>query len=875
MFSDKYFRRDSMIRYILIFIFSLFTALSAKSQVSDGGQPYSVSMQKLKGTAPLPEYKLKSFDRSALVQEDRLHPSPFRYAIFEDALIDIKSTGKRDTVTGQAGSIWRLKLHCDSAYSLQVIFSTFIIPPGAKLFVYSKGYENILGAFIYLNMNPDSTLAVEDLRGSTAVIEYFEPDGAIFKGRIVIGSVSKSYKDIFHLKSGSDYININCTEGKNLQLPKHAVCRISFRSGTSSYLCSGALINNARQDGKPYFLTANHCIKDSAEAATLIAYFNYENNGCDGSVMTARTLSGATIISTSPASDYSLLLLNNTPPPSYQPFYAGWDANDNPASRVAGIHHPEGLTKKLSIDRDSILSNSIKIQWEGNSTSPVASHWQVDFEEGLTAGGSSGSPLFNSKDQIIGQLHGGDDTNDLYGKLSYSWNHTSGKYLMLNQFLDPDNTGVLALQGYSPPGNPPDAFIDIPVSKVCLEAPVQLTDYSVFEPYLRTWIITPSTFVFTDGTTESSANPAIKFLQPGFYSVALKISKPFGVDSMKIDNAFQAGDSIELAINSAPEGEACLCDLGHFHAWASGATDYEWKVLPGSLDKVHLDKDVSDTVEIRPIPGFAADSSVIVNIIVTGSHGTCKDTAYLDYVLIKQPNDYIQDAVLLSYGKSETYSNKCATIEAGEPIPQHYSCTTQYSWCDEYGTGENIVEKSIWFKFKAGPSGYINIESEGFDNEIALYEADSYLDIVNQNFTIVAANDDRSTTDFNPFIRSQKITPTKTYWIQVDGSGGGLEGTFNLNLMSVVVTDLENERSDLLQVYPQPAEGFVNIKGRGLNSGPVLLTVFSSSGDLVLKDRIYPDGDIITLNINSWEKGIYIIKIETDKDMFVRQLVKY
>ena len=86
------------------------------------------------------------------------------------------------------------------------------------------------------------------------------------------------------------------------------------------------------------------------------------------------------------------------------------------------------------------------IQWQGSASSPVASHWQVKFDVGQTAGGSSGSPLFNKKKQVIGQLHGGDDIYDLYGKLSYSWLHPSSKYKRLRSYLDPDSTGITSLE---------------------------------------------------------------------------------------------------------------------------------------------------------------------------------------------------------------------------------------------------------------------------------------------------------------------------------------------------------------------------------------------------------------------------------------------
>ena len=269
-----------------------------------------------------------------------------------------------------------------------------------------------------------------------------------------------------------------------------------------------------------------------------------------------------------------------------------------------------------------------------------------------------------------------------------------------------------------------------------------------------------------------------QFLQAGKYSLKLTVSNAHGVDSMKLTNAFTVGTTIDVGINSLPAGESCFCNFDHFIAFATGASDYTWYVLPDSEDKISLNQNNGDTVSVSLVPGFTTDSTVTVNVQVTGTQGTCSDTANLAYVLIRQANDSIKNATLINYGKSIIYSNKCATIEADEPVPPYYSCVTQYSWCDEYGTGLNIVENSVWFKFVAAPQGHITISSSGFDNELALYDAASYTDILNNNYTIAAANDDRSTTDFNPLLRAVKVTPGKTYWIQVDGSGGGPEGQF-------------------------------------------------------------------------------------------------
>jgi PKD repeat protein len=862
-------------RKTLFLIFCLlFSGLTIFAQVSENGIPYSFSIPQLKNTVAVPKYIPENLNISKLLEEDKMNPSPFRYAVFEDITIDIKGSGKSDEIPG-LGTIWRYRIETNNAISIQLVFKKFIIPVNAKLFLYNDSHSDIAGAFTSKNIQQDSTLVLADFIGNHLIIEYFEPINPEFTGEVILGSVSQAYKDIFQTTSGESYININCPEGKNLQLPKHAVCKITFRDGVSSYLCSGALINNTRMDGKPYFLTANHCISDSAEASSLVAYFNYENEGCYGDPIRNYTITKAKLLSTATASDFTLLLLNSTPGWRCQPYYAGWDVHDSATIEVSGIHHPEGMTKKLCFDHDSIYSNLSTIQWAGNTTSPVSSHWIVNFDEGITGEGSSGSPLFNNKNQIIGQLHGGDNEYDLYGRLCYSYAHSTGKYPALKTFLDPDNTGVMELNGYYPEDNPPDAFFDAPILKVCVNAPANLYDYSVFEPYERLWTITPATYTFINGTNETSSNPTVEFSQSGLYSVRLDVYNQTGSDSMKMIDEIHAGNIIQVEVSSLPENEICDCNFNSFKLIATGAIDYTWNLLSENTANVTIPVTVGDTIYVFRVPGIDIDSTYVLDIAAIGSYGTCVDTAEVQYSIIKPKNDAIKYAIPIGYGRSKVYSNRCATIEPGEPIPPFYSCITQDSWCDEYGTGEDIVERSVWFKFVATNTGNISLASSGMDNELALYEADSAQAILDGNYTLLGANDDRSSTNAYPLIRSEYVVSGKTYWIQVDGSGGGAEGSFYITLTDLSTTGIYDLDDTRLLVYPQPAMDYVLIKGEILSLQPLSLSVYSPEGMLVYYKAYNSGQEEVYINTSAWKPGIYFLKLQSGADNFVARIIKY
>ena len=130
--------------------------------------------------------------------------------------------------------------------------------------------------------------------------------------------------------------------------------------------------------------------------------FNYESPNCannDGP--TWMTVQGSIKRANNAFSDFALLELLETPPDSYSVYYSGWSAINEAAQSSVGIHHPSGDIKKISFDYDALLSANY-------GTSGEPSHWRViQWDDGTTEPGSSGSPLFDSlTHRIVGQLHG-------------------------------------------------------------------------------------------------------------------------------------------------------------------------------------------------------------------------------------------------------------------------------------------------------------------------------------------------------------------------------------------------------------------------------------------------------------------------------------
>jgi hypothetical protein len=77
-------------------------------------------------------------------------------------------------------------------------------------------------------------------------------------------------------------------------------------------------------------------------------------------------------------------------------------------------------------------------------------HLYVPFwSVGSTEGGSSGSPLFNGDQRVVGLLHGGyaacgNREGDWFGRLASAWHGPAPQY-RLRDWLDPTDSQVLVL----------------------------------------------------------------------------------------------------------------------------------------------------------------------------------------------------------------------------------------------------------------------------------------------------------------------------------------------------------------------------------------------------------------------------------------------
>ena len=452
-----------------------------QAQISHGGTPLfytPVSLLKSSGNDHF-FIEMPSFDVDSLLKEDELNKSnmrrSFRFAHKFYVNIEKGKTGN-NYILPDGTKVWQVGIRSHGAYSINVYFSEYKVPEGGKLFLYNSSKTHIIGSFTHENNSEDNILPLQAVAGDEIIIEYQEPANAKFEAKLKITEVNHDYKGLLDYSepgtepsTGNTYAcmpDVLCVDPDNDNIRSVVLVTIN---GTDA--CTGTLLNTTNNDGEPVLLTAVHCLNENFEkpntdyakvAGSIVCFFNYRRPVCNQTKSVIRrmkgtqemSLAGAIPLSIAIKNDMALLRLKNVPPDYYQPYYAGWNVDSNAGANTPfiNIHHPNWLVAKYGNTNTNLaISNFF------STILNPGSHWKVSgWTVGSTAGGSSGSPLFDNQGLLVGGLSGGgslcsNNSADYFFALYKSWEYTPdiGNSFLKNS-LDPKDLGVKQWSGHDP-----------------------------------------------------------------------------------------------------------------------------------------------------------------------------------------------------------------------------------------------------------------------------------------------------------------------------------------------------------------------------------------------------------------------------------------
>ncbi len=441
----------------------------------NGGTPYSEKAKYIiDPTIAISKFPTPNIQALRAEDEivDEYKSGPWRFAYNHLTNLNMSNSGTW-TDLKNGGKMWRIHINSKDALTLNFFLKDVVIPEGNGLYVYNLDKSFILGEFVQNHVYLGE-LGTELIPGQDAILEYYvSPTNTYKPHSLTIDMIGHGYRTAEEYRekafgsSGSCNMNVVCPDGTPWENQIRSVAMLVSGSVNGSGFCTGALINNVNNDGKPYFLTANHC---GTSVTNWIFRFNWQSATCNNpnaSPTNFNSLSGATLRATRANSDFNLVeitggLTNGRIPSNFNVYFPGWNRRQTGHTAAIGIHHPAGDIKKISFDDNApTISNYGQTNYGDNT-------WRVVWDRNTTTeGGSSGSPLFNQNGQIIGQLWGGGAAcnrltqPDYYGGLWMSWDAVANTAQQLKFWLDPNNTGVEFIDGYEPntPAAPNNAGI--------------------------------------------------------------------------------------------------------------------------------------------------------------------------------------------------------------------------------------------------------------------------------------------------------------------------------------------------------------------------------------------------------------------------------
>jgi hypothetical protein len=350
-------------------------------------------------------------------------------------------------VIGDSIEVGRLKVKSPNAKTLSVFFSSFVLAGNAKVSVID-GEGGV--RCTYERTTPtgaDGKLLSSIVPGDELTIAFTGTTEERANSEVRIESLMHGTFDFFSKESSgrSDecLVDVACSAGGDWLDQTRSVVMFLNENGQG---CTGVLLNNTSGDFTPYVHIANHCYDGNLDPDNWVFYFNYEKPNCgSGTAPMSQTVTGAQSIAHDYNGDFHLLELNQAPPLSYHPYYAGWDNSNTTPTSGAFIGHPLTLEKKIA------LFSSVTT---GTLSGFSKAMWYADIDLGGVEGGSSGSPLFDQNKRMVGHLLDGDAGCDEHRqvigpKLSENWNGTSSTN-RLNDWLDPQSTSVSVMDGAYP-----------------------------------------------------------------------------------------------------------------------------------------------------------------------------------------------------------------------------------------------------------------------------------------------------------------------------------------------------------------------------------------------------------------------------------------
>ena len=810
---------------IAVLALTLFALLctNLQAQINIGGTPLSYDYEGKGILDPLIFIQTPPLDMAAVEAEDAQWEAERaagmmkigrRFGIEFQVEYDLYNSGIW-TCLPDGGRVWRLGVECPEALSINLIFDKYRLPQGATLYIYSEDRRDKIGGFSDYNNQADNFFATDVVLSDKIVIEYFQPADAHFDGELRLATIVHGYRGPGEFtrslgQAGKCQTNTICPEGAGWEDQIRSV--FALYSGGME-LCSGAMVNNTANDGKPYALTANHCWEAAKNTGNWVFRFNWESPTCTPTTNSSyNTMSGAALrmrtSTSSSGTDCCLVELNQPIPPEWTIYYAGWSRSTEPSSFGMCIHHP-------SLDIKKITQSSKPLY----TTIYGAQAWRADWFVGgaCTEPGSSGSPLFDSNHRIVGQEYGGGsycgapspEMFDVYGRFDISWDGSEPSN-RLKDWLDPLELDSETLDGC--------------YSQTIVDAEL-LNIIEPEEAYYSIQTITPTIKVKNNGTTLITSA-----------TVSYTIDEGAAVSKTWTEN-LAAGAVVEIAFDPIilTYGNhifKTIITVDNDDNLENDEKTKTFEVTDCFLDGALLQEDFEENGNLPACWQNIAISGTATWEFVTGENNG------------QENPDTPQSGLYNAHFQSDKFGNKARLISPPmnlihPSIPQPVlTFWHAHAKCDNKQDGVRVYYKN------ASNANWIEIAS--FSNDVTSWKKENIL----------------------------LPNPSEMYWIAFEGMAGGGSGVLLDDISIIANVSIGELQRNLIQIYPNPTDGKLRIETSDMRYKTSDIEIFDVLGRKCQVSYLTSDISNHLIDISHLPTGIYFIRTQTKDGVITQKVVK-
>ena len=554
-----------------------------------------------KELSQLPVETMPAQDNDRLLRQELDRRSPGRAPVFAVSL----PTGFRPSNSGEwrengPTSTWYLRIESPAAKTLNLGFSEYNLPAGAELYI--STWKDRLGPFTVADNEIHNQLWTPVMEGDELLLELNVPTAEKSKVQLYLTSVNHDFVGINKSLSGSCNLDVACGAKNGFDIVedyRDQIRSVGRYTAMGINFCTGFLVNNTNEDGRPFFMTANHCNIREDNAPSLVVNWNFESPDCRAPGTPASsgrgignmntTNSGAIFRARSRNSDMCLVELDDPVNAAAGAYFSGWSRSPlAPRDTVVAIHHPNGDEKRISFSFNQVYrSGEDLLDRDDNGRYLIVPSWSI----GTTEPGSSGSPIFDTRGLVRGQLWRGlasctqPDEHDQYGYFASSWGGDGTLSTSIRRWLDPCGLNPLELRGFD---GRDQAFTLTATSNcvaVCEGADLEfdvflgsgfasVTELATLE---NTTGATPRITIRRQGVTRiATVGLSGSDLTVGSFTLVLEASVGGRADditfTVNVDSPFSPGPSIEVPADGS--GSAPLLPTLSWSA-TPGATSYQ------------------------------------------------------------------------------------------------------------------------------------------------------------------------------------------------------------------------------------------------------------------------------------------------------------